>query len=94
MCLQRVYPRRSGTPFGQRVTEFLIPRVRPGITLTQANHCVLLDSSWNPHDDLQAIGRAHRVGQKKKVTVSALTFKHTLDLHVLTRPCGWLRFTG
>ena len=36
-----------------------------GINLVTANHVVLFDSDWNPMVDLQAMDRAHRIGQKK-----------------------------
>jgi SWI/SNF-related matrix-associated actin-dependent regulator of chromatin subfamily A member 5 len=31
---------------------------------------ILYDSDWNPQMDLQAMDRAHRIGQKKEVKVS------------------------
>ena len=38
-----------------------------GINLMTANIVVLYDSDWNPQIDLQAMDRAHRIGQKKTV---------------------------
>ena len=43
-----------------------------GINLVTANHVVLYDSDWNPMVDLQAMDRAHRIGQKKEVYVYRL----------------------
>ncbi|RVD83908.1 uncharacterized protein DFL_005680 [Arthrobotrys flagrans] len=40
-----------------------------GINLATADTVIILDPDWNPHQDLQAIARAHRIGQKKKVLV-------------------------
>ena len=40
-----------------------------GLNLTGADTVVLVDSDWNPQQDLQAVARAHRHGQKKAVTV-------------------------
>lgn len=40
-----------------------------GINLTTADIVVLYDSDWNPQADLQAMDRAHRIGQKKQVYV-------------------------
>ena len=40
-----------------------------GINLMTANIVVLYDSDWNPQIDLQAMDRAHRIGQKKPVSV-------------------------
>jgi SWI/SNF-related matrix-associated actin-dependent regulator of chromatin subfamily A member 5 len=36
-----------------------------GINLTSADTVVIYDSDFNPQMDLQAMDRAHRIGQKK-----------------------------
>ena len=41
-----------------------------GINLTRADTFVLYDSDWNPHNDIQALLRAHRLGQLPKVMIS------------------------
>ena len=38
-----------------------------GLNLMTANIVILYDSDWNPQIDLQAMDRAHRIGQKKIV---------------------------
>ncbi|KAL1839697.1 hypothetical protein VTJ49DRAFT_1234 [Mycothermus thermophilus] len=38
-----------------------------GINLYTADTVIILDPDWNPHQDIQALSRAHRIGQKKKV---------------------------
>jgi len=38
-----------------------------GLNLMSANIVILYDSDWNPQIDLQAMDRAHRIGQKKVV---------------------------
>ena len=40
-----------------------------GINLATADTVIILDPDFNPHQDLQAISRAHRIGQKNKVLV-------------------------
>jgi SWI/SNF-related matrix-associated actin-dependent regulator of chromatin subfamily A member 5 len=40
-----------------------------GINLTKATTVIMADSDWNPQNDLQAIARAHRIGQTKIVKV-------------------------
>ena len=34
-----------------------------GLNLTAADTVIIYDSDWNPHSDLQAIDRAHRIGK-------------------------------
>lgn len=41
-----------------------------GINLTSADVVIIYDSDWNPQMDLQAMDRAHRIGQKKQVCLS------------------------
>jgi SWI/SNF-related matrix-associated actin-dependent regulator of chromatin subfamily A member 5 len=43
-----------------------------GINLTAADTVIIYDSDWNPQMDLQAMDRAHRIGQKNKVNVYRL----------------------
>lgn len=38
-----------------------------GINLATADTVIILDPDFNPHQDIQALSRAHRIGQKKKV---------------------------
>jgi SNF2 family DNA or RNA helicase len=41
-----------------------------GINLQMANHIYIMSPNWNPAIEYQAIGRAHRTGQKKSVFVT------------------------
>jgi TATA-binding protein-associated factor len=50
-----------------------------GLTLTGADTVIFLEHDWNPQKDLQAMDRAHRIGQKKVVNVYRLITKHTLE---------------
>lgn len=40
-----------------------------GINLATADVVIIYDSDWNPQMDLQAMDRAHRIGQTKQVRV-------------------------
>ena len=40
-----------------------------GINLQTADIVIIFDSDWNTQADLQAMDRAHRIGQKKEVKV-------------------------
>lgn len=46
-----------------------------GINLWSADTVIIFDPDFNPHQDLQAIARAHRMGQKRKVLVFKLMTK-------------------
>ncbi|KAF4307285.1 SNF2-related protein [Botryosphaeria dothidea] len=56
-----------------------------GINLMTADTVILFDSDWNPQADLQAMARAHRIGQKNPVTVYRLVSKDTVEEEVLER---------
>jgi chromodomain-helicase-DNA-binding protein 4 len=43
-----------------------------GINLTRADTIIIFDSDFNPHNDLQALSRAHRIGQKNNVLIYRL----------------------
>ena len=38
-----------------------------GVNLATADVVIIFDSDWNPQNDLQAMARAHRIGQTKQV---------------------------
>lgn len=38
-----------------------------GLNLQAADTVIIFDSDWNPHQDLQAQDRAHRIGQQNEV---------------------------
>ena len=42
-------------------------------------------SDWNPQNDLQAMERAHRIGQKSHVSVYRFVSKDTMEEDVLER---------
>jgi SWI/SNF-related matrix-associated actin-dependent regulator 1 of chromatin subfamily A len=56
-----------------------------GINLACANKVVILDSGFNPQDDIQAENRAHRVGQTRDVEVVRLITRGTIEeqIHAL-----------
>lgn len=55
-----------------------------GINLMTADTVVLFDSDWNPQADLQAMARAHRIGQKNHVMVYRLVSKGWLAAYPLS----------
>ncbi|KAJ4367513.1 ATP-dependent DNA helicase Hrp3 [Neocucurbitaria cava] len=56
-----------------------------GINLMTADTVIIFDSDWNPQADLQAMARAHRIGQTKPVSVYRLVSKDTIEEEILER---------
>ncbi|MFF3838865.1 SNF2-related protein [Streptomyces sp. NPDC001930] len=50
-----------------------------GLTLTRASHVVHFDRSWNAAVEDQASDRAHRIGQRRTVTVHRLVTRGTIE---------------
>ncbi|KAJ3112268.1 hypothetical protein HDU96_004748 [Phlyctochytrium bullatum] len=56
-----------------------------GLNLETADTVIIFDSDWNPQNDLQAMARAHRIGQKKAVNVYRFVSKDTIEEEVIER---------
>lgn len=54
-----------------------------GLNLTGADTVIFVEHDWNPMNDLQAMDRAHRLGQKKVVNVYRLITKDTLEEKIM-----------
>jgi superfamily II DNA or RNA helicase len=54
-----------------------------GLNLTAADYVVITDPWWNPAAEDQAMGRAHRMGQQRPVTVYRLVRKGTLEEQIV-----------
>ncbi|XP_068240504.1 TATA-binding protein-associated factor 172 [Palaemon carinicauda] len=54
-----------------------------GLNLTGADTVIFVEHDWNPMRDLQAMDRAHRIGQKKVVNVYRLITKGTLEEKIM-----------
>ncbi|MFJ5104406.1 DEAD/DEAH box helicase [Streptomyces sp. NPDC088554] len=80
------------TPIGARQTmvdDFQAGRTRVlilsvkaagvGLNLTAAGHVIHYDQQWNPAVEDQATDRAHRIGQRRTVTVHRLISEATLE---------------
>jgi SNF2 family DNA or RNA helicase len=50
-----------------------------GLNLTRADYVILLDPWWNPAAEQQALSRAHRIGQDKKVFVFKMITRNTIE---------------
>ena len=62
-----------------------------GINLYTADIVIIYDSDWNPQADLQAMDRAHRIGQKKQVRVFRFVTENTVDEKIVERAAVKLR---
>ncbi|KAK9829749.1 hypothetical protein WJX72_007671 [[Myrmecia] bisecta] len=56
-----------------------------GINLTAADTVIFYDSDWNPTMDMQAMDRAHRLGQTREVTVYRLVIRGSVEERILAR---------
>ncbi|RMX67306.1 hypothetical protein KXD40_002608 [Peronospora effusa] len=56
-----------------------------GINLATADIVILFDSDWNPQVDLQAMDRAHRIGQTKIVRVFRFISDGTVEEKIVER---------
>merc|ERR1719498_1859487 len=56
-----------------------------GINLATADIVILYDSDWNPQVDLQAMDRAHRIGQKKQVRVFRFVTEKSVEEKIVRR---------
>ena len=54
-----------------------------GLNLTGADTVIFVEHDWNPMNDLQAMDRAHRLGQKKVVNVYRIITKGTLEEKIM-----------
>ncbi|KAI0023218.1 SNF2 family domain-containing protein [Xylariomycetidae sp. FL0641] len=55
-----------------------------GLNLTGADTVIFVEHDWNPQKDLQAMDRAHRIGQKKVVNVYRLITRGTMEEKILS----------
>lgn len=56
-----------------------------GLNLQTADTVIIYDSDWNPHQDLQAQDRAHRIGQKNEVRILRLISSNSVEEKILER---------
>jgi SNF2 family DNA or RNA helicase len=54
-----------------------------GLNLTVADYVYIVDPWWNPAAEMQAIDRAHRIGQKRKVFAYKMICKDTVEEKIL-----------
>ena len=65
-----------------------------GINLFSADSVIIYDSDFNPMMDLQAIDRAHRIGQTREVTVYRFITENTVEEKIRERQMIKLKWEG
>ncbi|KAK9824197.1 hypothetical protein WJX72_008454 [[Myrmecia] bisecta] len=56
-----------------------------GINLATADTVIIFDSDWNPQNDLQAMSRAHRIGQTETVNIYRFLTSGSVEEDILER---------
>ncbi|XP_043690577.1 protein CHROMATIN REMODELING 5 isoform X3 [Telopea speciosissima] len=56
-----------------------------GINLATADTVIIFDSDWNPQNDLQAMSRAHRIGQQEVVNTYRFVTNKSVEEDILER---------
>ena len=56
-----------------------------GVNLATADTVIIFDSDWNPQNDLQAVSRAHRIGQTKSVNIYRFLTSNSVEEDILER---------
>ncbi|KAK0729991.1 SNF2 family N-terminal domain-containing protein [Lasiosphaeris hirsuta] len=54
-----------------------------GLNLTVASRVIICDPFWNPYIEMQAVDRAHRIGQQKEVKVHRILVRETVEDRIL-----------
>lgn len=65
-----------------------------GLNLQTADTVIIYDTDWNPHQDLQAQDRAHRIGQTREVRILRLITEDTVEEVILQRAHAKLEIDG
>ncbi|KAF2122216.1 ISWI chromatin-remodeling complex ATPase ISW2 [Lophiotrema nucula] len=76
----------NAPPTSKKATNVFILSTRAGgqgINLAAADTVILFDSDWNPQQDLQAMDRAHRIGQTRNVIIYRFATRNTVEQKLL-----------
>merc|ERR1719473_1294241 len=75
--------RQFNTDASMRVILISLKAGGEGLNLQVANHVYLLDPWWNPACELQAIQRAHRIGQTREVRPVRFIMADTVEEKII-----------
>ncbi|KFQ25461.1 Chromodomain-helicase-DNA-binding protein 1-like, partial [Merops nubicus] len=87
------YERLDGSVRGEE-RHLAIKNCGVGMNLTAADTVIFTDSDFNPQNDLQAIARAHRIGQHRPVKIIRLIGRDTVEEIIHRRAASKLRLTS
>lgn len=65
-----------------------------GLNLTEADYVFILDPWWNPAVEAQAVDRAHRIGQKRKVFTYKFITRNSVEEKILQLQQKKLKLTN
>ncbi|KAI5188772.1 DNA repair and recombination protein RAD54B [Nematocida minor] len=68
---------------GQKVIILSAKCGAEGLTLVKSTRMIIIDSDWNPANDLQAMARVWRLGQTKPVVIHRLFLMGTIEEYIL-----------
>lgn len=68
---------------GVRILLVSLQAGNAGLNLTAASHVIMLEPFWNPFVEDQAVDRAHRIGQRRPVTVYRLLVPDSVEDRIL-----------
>jgi SNF2 family DNA or RNA helicase len=71
------------SPSGPPVMLLSLKAGGTGLTLTAADHVIILDPWWNPAVEDQAADRAHRIGQSNPVLIQRIVARDTIEERIL-----------
>jgi SNF2 family DNA or RNA helicase len=54
-----------------------------GLNLTVASRVIICDPFWNPYIEMQAVDRAHRIGQQREVKIHRILVRETVEDRIL-----------
>ncbi|KAK7953055.1 hypothetical protein PG988_013749 [Apiospora saccharicola] len=74
---------RGQRNIGTRVLLVSLTAGNAGLNLTAASQVVVLEPFWNPFVEDQAVDRAHRIGQRREVTVHRVLVAGTIEDRIL-----------
>lgn len=65
-----------------------------GLNITRADRVLLLDASWNPASDIQAIARSYRMGQTHDVVAYRVACNEAIETRILRKQIHKLSIAG